>query len=72
MSDKPDSQVFCPDCNERLQKCLIQQNYAIIICPSLVCGYPFNQREVLENLTYVDDNDVLKVAKKRLSSRSKP
>ncbi|CAI4920826.1 CGH_3_HP_G0025570.mRNA.1.CDS.1 [Saccharomyces cerevisiae] len=39
MSDKPDSQVFCPDCNERLQKCLIQQNYAIIICPSLVCGY---------------------------------
>ncbi|CAI4035951.1 hypothetical protein SMKI_14G1610 [Saccharomyces mikatae IFO 1815] len=72
MPGTSNSQVYCPDCNEKLQKCLIQQNYAIIICPSLTCGYPFNQRDILDNLTYVDDNDVLKVAKKRLSTRSKP
>lgn len=58
---------ICPDCGENLKKCLIQQNYAMVICPNNQCGYPFNQNEVLSNVVYVDESEVLAVAKKRLS-----
>lgn len=57
----------CPECKSALQKCLIQQNYAMVICPSLTCGYPFNQAPVLDNLVYIDDKDVLDVAQRRLT-----
>lgn len=58
---------ICPDCGENLKKCLIQQNYAMVICPNNKCEYPFNQNEVLSNVVYVDESEVLAVAKKRLS-----
>lgn len=58
---------ICPDCGENLKKCLIQQNYAMVICPNNQCGYPFNQNEALSNVVYVDESEVLAVAKKRLS-----
>lgn len=61
--------VKCPDCGELLQKCLIQQNYAMVICPNEKCGYPFNQQENIENLVYVDDSDVLEAARLRLSKK---
>ncbi|GAV50787.1 hypothetical protein ZYGR_0Z02100 [Zygosaccharomyces rouxii] len=57
----------CPDCGGPLQKCLIQQNYAIVICTKEDCPYPFNQREVMDNLVYVYDSDIISVAKQRLS-----
>lgn len=57
----------CPDCQSKLQKCLIQQNYAMVICPNVQCGYPFNHNEVIDNLVYVDDNEIIEGAKKRLS-----
>ncbi|CCC71092.1 hypothetical protein NCAS_0G02050 [Naumovozyma castellii] len=63
------SPPLCPDCGSVLQKCLIQQNYAMVICPDEKCGYPFNQRRVQENLVYVDDSEVIPVAKQRLSDR---
>lgn len=61
--------VKCPDCSELLQKCLIQLNYAMVICPNEKCGYPFNQHEIVDNLVYVDDNDILEVARLRLSKK---
>lgn len=57
----------CPDCGGPLQKCLIQQNYAIVICVEEHCTYPFNQREVMDNLVYVYDPDIISVARQRLS-----
>lgn len=59
----------CPDCNSPLQKCLIQQNYAIVICTKEDCPYPFNQRDVTGNLVYVYDSDIISVAKQRLSRK---
>ncbi|KAK5780660.1 uncharacterized protein PWA37_003307 [Arxiozyma heterogenica] len=61
--------VKCPDCGDLLQKCLIQQNYAMVICPNEKCEYPFNQHEIADNLVYVDDNDILEVARLRLSKK---
>lgn len=58
---------MCPQCGEFLQKCLIQQNYAMVICPSLQCAFPFNQNKPLDNLVYVDESEVLEVARQRLS-----
>ncbi|CCF56173.1 hypothetical protein KAFR_0A07390 [Kazachstania africana CBS 2517] len=57
----------CPNCGQILQKCLIQQNYAIVICPSERCSYPFDQNEVLDQLSYVDETEVLDAAQQRLS-----
>ncbi|CAL9733040.1 hypothetical protein MOUN0_O12046 [Monosporozyma unispora] len=59
----------CPDCGHVLQKCLIQQNYAMILCPNEECGYPFNQHENIEHMVYVDDNDVLEAAGQRLAKK---
>lgn len=58
---------MCPDCGDFLTKCLIQQNYAMVLCPNLRCGYPFNQNETSENVVYVEESEVLEVAKQRLS-----
>lgn len=57
----------CPDCGTPLQKCLIQQNYAMVLCPNETCGYPFNQHDNIENMVYVDDNDILDAARQRLA-----
>lgn len=59
--------AICPNCGGSLQKCLIQQNYAMVICIREDCGYPFNQNEVFDQLVYVDDQEILSVARKRLS-----
>lgn len=64
-----DDMTHCPDCGTALEKCLIQQNYAIIICPNEECGYPFNQEENINNLVYVDDSDVLEAARQRLTKK---
>ncbi|AQZ12742.1 YNL162W-A [Zygosaccharomyces parabailii] len=61
------AETVCPDCGGPLQKCLIQQNYAIVICIKEDCGYPFNKKEVFDQLVYVDDQEILSVARKRLS-----
>lgn len=58
---------MCPECGDFLQKCLIQQNYAMVICPNLRCGFPFNRTEALENIVYVDESEVLEVARHRLT-----
>lgn len=58
---------MCPDCGDFLSKCMIQQNYALVICPNLGCGYPFNQNEVSDNVVYIEESEVLEVAKQRLS-----
>lgn len=65
----PYDMTKCPDCSHNLQKCLIQQNYAMIICPNEECGYPFNQHENIEHMVYVDDNDVLEAARQRLANK---
>ncbi|CCD25640.1 uncharacterized protein NDAI_0F03220 [Naumovozyma dairenensis CBS 421] len=57
----------CPECGTALQKCLIQQNYAFVMCPNDKCAYPFNQRENIQNLVYVDDGEVIDTATQRLS-----
>ena len=56
----------CPECNSKLQKCLIQQNYAITICVNEKCQYPFRTNEVENNLSYISDKDILDAAKNRL------
>ncbi|SCV05247.1 LANO_0H03290g1_1 [Lachancea nothofagi CBS 11611] len=61
MSDKG-----CPQCGEELKKCLIQQNYSVVMCSNLNCSYPFNEREMLSNTVYTKDADILEAAKKRL------
>ncbi|EDO16389.1 hypothetical protein Kpol_1051p39 [Vanderwaltozyma polyspora DSM 70294] len=58
----------CPECNENLQKCLIQQNYSMVICPNPKCVYPFNQKENIEGMNFVEENEVLEFAKQRLSN----
>lgn len=63
--------THCPVCKSALQKFLIQQNYAIVICPKETCGYPFNQEHTLDNLVYIDENEILEVAQERLSIRPK-
>ncbi|CAL9738521.1 hypothetical protein MOSE0_N13278 [Monosporozyma servazzii] len=65
----PHDVTRCPECDHNLQKCLIQQNYAMIICPNEKCGYPFNQHENIEHMVYVDDNDVLEAARQRLANK---
>ncbi|CCK70810.1 uncharacterized protein KNAG_0F01420 [Huiozyma naganishii CBS 8797] len=60
--------TICPDCKTQLQKCLIQQNYAMVICPNEECAYPFNQGKNIDNMVYVKESEVLDVAKKRLSN----
>lgn len=67
MESSSEDTRICPECKNMLHKCLIQQNYAMILCPNTECGYPFNQKENLENIIYVDGLEVLEVATKRLS-----
>ena len=66
-SGTQDQRLNCPECGSKLQKCLIQQNYAIVMCVNTQCSYPFNRTPVIDNLVYVRENDVLTVAKQRLS-----
>lgn len=63
------STIQCPDCGNHLKKCLIQQNYAMVICPNLECGYPFNQSEVINHIVHINDKDIIEVAKDRLSNK---
>ncbi|CEP60991.1 uncharacterized protein LALA0_S02e04302g [Lachancea lanzarotensis] len=56
----------CPQCDGELQKCLIQQNYSLVLCTNLKCSYPFNEREVMDNIVYTKDSQILDAAKKRL------
>lgn len=65
-ADQTASSIECPDCHSKLQKCLIQQNYAMVVCPNVDCGYPFTHNEVIDNLVYVDDNEIIEGAKERL------
>ncbi|CCH60531.1 hypothetical protein TBLA_0D00210 [Henningerozyma blattae CBS 6284] len=58
----------CPLCYSSLQKCLIQQNYAMIICPNVQCGYPFTTSENIDHILYVHEDEVLSVAESRLSN----
>ncbi|SCU92477.1 LAFA_0F10858g1_1 [Lachancea sp. 'fantastica'] len=67
----------CPQCDSKLQKCLIQQNYSLVLCTNLNCGYPFNEREVMDNIVYTKDSQILDAAKRRLrkeeqEDKSKP
>lgn len=57
---------FCPQCETALRKCLIQQNYSLLMCPNEKCSYPFNEREIIENLVYTKDGEILDAAKRRL------
>ncbi|SCW04017.1 LAFE_0H04082g1_1 [Lachancea fermentati] len=56
----------CPQCGSDLKKCLIQQNYSLVMCPQTDCSYPFNDSEVTENIVYTEDKEILKAAKSRL------
>ncbi|KAM3165017.1 hypothetical protein ACU8KH_00776 [Lachancea thermotolerans] len=60
------SEKSCPQCGEELKKCLIQQNYSLIICPNEGCSYPFNEREAIDNIVYTKDAEILNAAKRRL------
>ena len=68
---EPADITHCPTCGAALQKFLIQQNYAIVMCPKEDCGYPFNQEKNIDNIAYVDEKDVLEVAQQRLSVQPK-
>ncbi|AMD19398.1 HBR497Cp [Eremothecium sinecaudum] len=57
---------ICPNCKETLQKCLIQQNYGIVICPNEECMYPFNEAEAIDQIVQVNDKEILQAAKMRL------
>ncbi|QLG74158.1 hypothetical protein HG535_0G00430 [Zygotorulaspora mrakii] len=61
--------AVCPDCTTNLKKCLIQQNYAVVICPNLDCGYPFNQTQAINNIVYVKEKEIIEVAKSRLADK---
>ncbi|SCU87213.1 LADA_0E02674g1_1 [Lachancea dasiensis] len=56
----------CPQCGQDLRKCLIQQNYSLVMCTNLNCSYPFNERDALSNTVYTKDAEILEAAKKRL------
>ncbi|SCU96726.1 LAME_0F17216g1_1 [Lachancea meyersii CBS 8951] len=56
----------CPQCDVELKKCLIQQNYSMVMCPNLACSYPFNERDALSSTVYTKDSEILDAAKKRL------
>ncbi|AGO13183.1 AaceriAFR032Wp [[Ashbya] aceris (nom. inval.)] len=58
----------CPQCNTELRKCLIQQNYSIVICPNEQCMYPFNEAEVIQHLVQTSDKEILEAAKVRLKN----
>lgn len=69
--EEPVEYTHCPSCGTALQKFLIQQNYALVMCPKENCGYPFNQENNIDNIAYVDEKDVLEVAQERLSVEPK-
>ncbi|CCE63700.1 hypothetical protein TPHA_0F02180 [Tetrapisispora phaffii CBS 4417] len=59
----------CPQCDSFLQKCLIQQNYAMVLCPNRECLYPFNEVSSTDNLFYVEGSEMLNAATERLSTK---
>lgn len=61
----------CPQCGSELEKCLIQQNYSIIMCANTECSFPFNEDQVSKSIAYTDDKEILKAAKDRLESEQK-
>ncbi|SMN19822.1 similar to Saccharomyces cerevisiae YNL162W-A Putative protein of unknown function [Maudiozyma saulgeensis] len=63
----PEDYTHCPICKTPLQKFLIQQNYSLVMCPKEDCNYPFDQEQNIDNISYIDEKEMLEVAQQRLS-----
>ncbi|CAH00510.1 uncharacterized protein KLLA0_D07876g [Kluyveromyces lactis] len=68
---KPKNDLKCPQCQSNLQRCLIQQNYAVTICTNETCQYPFNSNEIINDLSFISDRDILRAAKSRLEDEQR-
>lgn len=56
----------CPQCHSELRKCIIQQNFSIVICINEKCAYPFNEERVIDQLVPTTDKEIIEAAKSRL------
>ncbi|AET40777.1 uncharacterized protein Ecym_6403 [Eremothecium cymbalariae DBVPG len=58
----------CPHCSGKLRKCLIQQNFSIVICPNEECMYPFSDTDIINHIVQTNDKEILEAAKARLTN----
>ncbi|KAK9365399.1 hypothetical protein V1509DRAFT_642739 [Lipomyces kononenkoae] len=57
----------CPDCGQRtLRKCLIQEEFALILCVDKSCGYPFAQTNIMDYIVRVRTDEILEAARRRM------
>ncbi|KAK9466730.1 hypothetical protein V1512DRAFT_247942 [Lipomyces arxii] len=57
---RPVNSKICPDCKQSsLRRCLIQKKFAIVICIDKKCAYPFGNDDILKNILYVKEEEVL-------------
>ncbi|KAK9236963.1 hypothetical protein V1525DRAFT_389015 [Lipomyces kononenkoae] len=61
------SQQCCPDCGQRtLRKCLIHDEFALVLCVDKSCGYPFAQTNIREYIVRVPTSEILEAARRRM------
>ncbi|SCU80039.1 LAMI_0B00584g1_1 [Lachancea mirantina] len=65
------STIRCPQCDSELKRCLILQNYSMVICPNIQCEFPFNEHKTLDGIVYTEDKEILSFAKQRLENGEK-
>ncbi|KAK9361377.1 hypothetical protein V1504DRAFT_432957 [Lipomyces starkeyi] len=57
----------CPDCGQlTLRKCLIHENFALILCVDKTCGYPFAEDDIREHIVRVTSRQTLEAARRRM------
>ncbi|KAK9494132.1 hypothetical protein V1508DRAFT_460729 [Lipomyces doorenjongii] len=57
----------CPDCGQlTLRKCLIHENFAIILCVDKACGYPFAEDDIRIHIVPVTSRQILEAARRRM------
>ncbi|KAK9375554.1 uncharacterized protein V1513DRAFT_463689 [Lipomyces chichibuensis] len=58
---------LCPDCGQlTLRKCLIHENFALILCVDKTCGYPFAEDDIREHIVRVTSRQTLEAARRRM------
>ncbi|KAK9387470.1 hypothetical protein V1515DRAFT_586258 [Lipomyces mesembrius] len=57
----------CPDCGQlTLRKCLIHENFALVLCVDKACGYPFAEDDIREHIVRVTSRQTLEAARRRM------
>ncbi|KAK9457337.1 hypothetical protein V1511DRAFT_514748 [Dipodascopsis uninucleata] len=57
----------CPECGKiTLARCMVQEEYAIVMCTDKKCVYPFGEQSLDQYIIHVSREDLLKSAMERM------